>query len=647
MSKTYLTVDLEEWYQGLPSTSARPESWKSYESRIRANTDWLLRVLDSRKVKATFFVVGQVAREHPSLIAEISAQGHELGLHGDLHRRVDSMSPSQFRDDLKRNLDALARATSQQPKGFRAPYFSITWNMSWVYEVLAELDLEYDSSLFPVKTPLYGDPSAPAQPVVHANTLGRLRVYPISACPLAGFNIPFSGGFYFRSLPYQAFRILARRVLSLSRPLVFYCHPWEFDPDLPRPSSVTMAERVSLYAYLQGTSEKFLRFLEEFRPAPLGGCPVEGDEARRSRVGEPHPPHEIAIPRLPRIRLHPDQREITIHLMAPNERDAWRSYVHSHPRAGPMHLVEWYDVLDTASSVTPLYLMAAVGGKVAGVLPLYLSESLFTGRHVASLQGAFLADTDLVAAKLEAEAINVSFSRKAKYLLLRERSNILQPPDAAHQAVRSVIDLRQGAEALWGRLSSNTRRKVRKALKNGYTVETTGAWTDEFYAVYSKRMHQLGTPVETKKFFDSIAVHLGKETVFFSLLHGRRVVGGMLALVFNDALWSIYAAVDSVHMRSYANYRLYWSSIEHACARGLSRFDLGRSVVESGTHKFKKQWASRDQLVENAYFSIRDINLDKINLHRESSRKQKAWRRLPLPVANIIGPVLRRQLPFG
>jgi CelD/BcsL family acetyltransferase involved in cellulose biosynthesis len=343
-----------------------------------------------------------------------------------------------------------------------------------------------------------------------------------------------------------------------------------------------------------------------------------------------------------------DKQAASVQLMTPIAKDAWRKYALLHSKSGPMHLVEWYDVLRTASSVKPLFLMAKTGEEIAGILPLYFSRSLLVGRHVASLHGAFLADSSQVAMELQDEAMRLATGRKAKFLLLREPGEVPLRPNAWHTAARSIVELQAGAEQLWSRLSSNTRRKARKAAKNGYSVDRPNEWVDEFYPIYAARMRQLGTPVQAKSFFSAIQKHLRQVTIFFRLRQGSQMIGGQLAIMHNDSLWSMYVASDIRHMRSYANYQLYWSSIEWACMRGLKQFDLGRSVIGSGNNQFKKLWASNEQQVTNDYFSTgMPVDPHKANLHRESSLKQKVWSRLPLSITNTIGPFLRKQLPFS
>jgi len=260
-----ITIDFEDWYQGLTSTSQRPQDWPAFERRIQNAGTWLLKKLAQHGVRATFFIVGEVAREHPDLVRAIAAQGHAIGMHGDMHRRVDSMSRAEFAADIRANIAAIQKASGVVPRSFRAPCFSISKDTPWVWEELAAAGVRVDSSVFPVRSLLYGMPEAPRQPYVVETRYGPVTEVPVTTVPMMGSNLPFSGGFYFRALPYRAVALATRRLNARGQGVVFYFHPWEFDPDHPRPESVTRREALSHYGFLAPAAEKFSQLLNQFR----------------------------------------------------------------------------------------------------------------------------------------------------------------------------------------------------------------------------------------------------------------------------------------------------------------------------------------------------------------------------------------------
>lgn len=260
------TVDLEEWFQGLTSTNRDVARWPLLESRVVAVTRQLLGILASRRVTATFFVLGHVADHHPALIEEIAAAGHELGIHGYFHRFVNRMTPAEFDAELARSLEALERITGELPAGHRAPYFSINASTPWAFDCLARAGLRYDSSIFPVRSLLYGDPTAPRLPYrVPGHDLWEV---PATTLRWGGQNWPVGGGFYLRILPYAVTRWALRRLQAAGEPIVVYHHPWELDTG-QRYDAVTARERVTHYAGRRGLADKLQRLLRDFTFGPM------------------------------------------------------------------------------------------------------------------------------------------------------------------------------------------------------------------------------------------------------------------------------------------------------------------------------------------------------------------------------------------
>ena len=270
MPANLLTIDFEEWYQGLTSTSVQSERWSTFESRIEQQAELLLDMLDRHAVTATFFVVGEIARTHPGILREIARRGHEIGLHGDMHRRVDAMTKAEFAADLARNFDAVAHATGTGIAGYRAAYASLGRDTEWFFACLAAQGLDYDSSVFPVRTPLYGLPGATPTPSLIETAPASLVEIPISTATIAGKRVPFSGGFWFRQLPYAVVRRITQAKNAAGEPVIFYFHPWEFDPSHPRPDCTTAREHLSHYSRLRGAREKFCRLLGDFGFEPMG-----------------------------------------------------------------------------------------------------------------------------------------------------------------------------------------------------------------------------------------------------------------------------------------------------------------------------------------------------------------------------------------
>lgn len=232
------SFDVEEHHriEAAVGLTVTPELQAEYARRMEATTRRLLDQLAAAGVKATFFVVGEIARTHPGLVRAIHDAGHEVGSHSWDHRRVHRFTPESFREDLLRSKDALEQATGAAVWGFRAPTFSVVRETGWAVDVLAECGFAYDSSIFPVRHDRYGIPDAPRGPFRAVGRERDILELPPVTYRVAGLNLPVAGGGYFRLFPPVVMRAGLRQVARSRPPAVgmLYFHPWEFDPDQPR-----------------------------------------------------------------------------------------------------------------------------------------------------------------------------------------------------------------------------------------------------------------------------------------------------------------------------------------------------------------------------------------------------------------------------
>ena len=260
------TVDVEDWYHGIPIPEAQRAG---AERRLHKGLERLLGLLDAAGVKATFFLLGPIAQEHPDLVRAIAAGGHELGCHGWSHDLLYTMTPARMREETRRAADSIASLVGKPVTAYRAAYFSITRESLWALDELAALGFRYDSSIFPVRNWRYGIPDFEPRPQRIETPAGPIYELPISVRRVLGKNLPLSGGAYFRIYPYAVTRSNLRAVEAEGTAAVFYLHPWELDPDHPRVRFDWKA-RFTHYVNLGSTEPKLARLLREFRFAPLG-----------------------------------------------------------------------------------------------------------------------------------------------------------------------------------------------------------------------------------------------------------------------------------------------------------------------------------------------------------------------------------------
>lgn len=259
-----MSVDVEEYFQvsAFEGSIARAD-WESWPSRVDANMQLLLDLFSSKAIKATFFCLGWIAERHPDIVRRIVAEGHELASHGYDHTRAHAMSPAQFREDVRRTKATLEELSGVAVLGYRAPSFSIGKNNLWTLSELKAAGYQYSSSVFPIRHDLYGFPEAPRSPFVDADS-GLLEV-PMSTLRLFERNLPFCGGGYFRLYPYALTRWAVDRVNQRDgRPCIFYMHPWEVDPEQPRPRGLSLRTRFRHYLNLNKVSTRLARLIDDF-----------------------------------------------------------------------------------------------------------------------------------------------------------------------------------------------------------------------------------------------------------------------------------------------------------------------------------------------------------------------------------------------
>jgi polysaccharide deacetylase family protein (PEP-CTERM system associated) len=259
------TVDVEEHFHvnAFDRLVAR-EDWDRLPSRVERNVEVLLELLGRTGAFGTFFVLGWVARRQPVMVRRIADAGHEVACHSFGHRRVRTMAPSEFREDVRVAKATIEDAVGHPVFGFRAPSFSIVPGTEWAFDVLLEEGYRYDSSVFPIRRPGYGYPGAPIDAYLIRRAAGSLLEIPLATTTVAGIRLPAAGGGYLRQLPLGLIRRAFQEHTDRGAPATFYIHPWEIDPDQPRVAA-PFVTRVRHYRGLARTLPRLERLLGEFR----------------------------------------------------------------------------------------------------------------------------------------------------------------------------------------------------------------------------------------------------------------------------------------------------------------------------------------------------------------------------------------------
>ncbi len=270
-----LSVDLEDWFHAELVRSRVVDS--APERRVEWAVEPILVLLKRFQVQATFFVVGDVMRHHPGLVRRIYDEGHEIGCHGWSHRPLWTLDPERFAWELEEfDRDAASVVPVDEIIGFRAPTFSLDERTSWALDILQEHGFRYDSSIFPVRTYLYGLDGCP--PRCYRPTSQELAIdhedvefmeFPMTAYCLGGLCLPISGGFYLRAIPGPVLQGLLSKVNARGNPFVIYLHPWELDEHTPRVKGMSLLNRFVTYHNAASALRKVETLLQSFRFAPL------------------------------------------------------------------------------------------------------------------------------------------------------------------------------------------------------------------------------------------------------------------------------------------------------------------------------------------------------------------------------------------
>jgi polysaccharide deacetylase family protein (PEP-CTERM system associated) len=226
-----LTVDLEDWFHP-EYVSSRVDQLHAHPM-IEEATICVLGLLEELGIQSTFFVLGEIAARYPSIVQDIKCHGHEIASHGYTHTPLSRMTPTDFARETAWANSAIRDAAGETPVGFRAPSFSLSNRTVWALGILKEYGYLYDSSVFPLRTPLYGVRGAPAHPY-HPATDDICREardetlveFPPLTTSLAGVRVPASGGFYFRMLPTSVIQHAILKAHRNGHPAMMYLHPW-------------------------------------------------------------------------------------------------------------------------------------------------------------------------------------------------------------------------------------------------------------------------------------------------------------------------------------------------------------------------------------------------------------------------------------
>ncbi|MDL2121700.1 MAG: DUF3473 domain-containing protein [Deltaproteobacteria bacterium] len=261
-----LTIDVEDWFHILDLKNGYIlEDYDQLESRVERNTEVLLRILSDYKVKGTFFIVGWVAEKFPGLVRKIHEQAHEIASHGYAHVLCYEMKREEFKKDVQKSVQILEELTGEKVLGIRVAGASIKRENLWALDVLIDLGIIYDSSIYPDVRGHGGLPGAPRFPYYQMTPTGRkIFEIPSSCFDLLGKKIGFAGGGYLRLFPYSFIKRGINEYNRRGHPVNVYLHPREIDPSHPR-IKMPLHRKFKSYVNLHTTENKLRSLLRDYR----------------------------------------------------------------------------------------------------------------------------------------------------------------------------------------------------------------------------------------------------------------------------------------------------------------------------------------------------------------------------------------------
>jgi polysaccharide deacetylase family protein (PEP-CTERM system associated) len=260
--KNIMTVDVEDWYQTL-DLNIHPSKWNMYEDRVINNTNLILNYFSKYNIKATFFILGYIANKFPDLVKKIHSSGHEIGSHGNMHQLAYNQTRKEFIDDIKLSKDILENIIGTPVESFRASTWSIDKRNLWALEEIENAGYKYDSSIQPFKTYLSGMKNAPLNTFIPIIDNKKLKLTETPVSIFSKIKIPFSGGLYFRIIPFSINKLIINSV-NKNSPAMIYLHPWEFDENQPK-LKISLLTKFTHYYNLKNNLGKLDKTLNTFQ----------------------------------------------------------------------------------------------------------------------------------------------------------------------------------------------------------------------------------------------------------------------------------------------------------------------------------------------------------------------------------------------
>ncbi len=340
--------------------------------------------------------------------------------------------------------------------------------------------------------------------------------------------------------------------------------------------------------------------------------------------------------------------DVTVRTLEARDLAQWDAYVNIHPDATFFHRAGWKRVIEAAFGHRTHFLLAERGGEMVGVLPLVEIRSRLFGHNLGSLPfctyGGILADHDAAWRALDEAAQTLAMRLKVGALEYRNQmaQHAHWPTKDLYVTFRKAIE--PDVEANMNAIPRKQRAMVRKGIKAGLVGEIDPD-TTRFFQAYSASVHRLGTPVFSRKFFRLLKEEFGDDCEVLTITLEGQVIASVMSFYFRDEVLPYYGGGADAARAVAGNDFMYWELMRRACERGFKMFDFGRSKRGTGSFDFKKNWGFEPTPLYYEYFLVTDTDVPEINpLNPKYRLFIQAWKKMPLALANVIGPHIVKNL---
>lgn len=331
----------------------------------------------------------------------------------------------------------------------------------------------------------------------------------------------------------------------------------------------------------------------------------------------------------------------------------WDSYVESEELTSLYHLSAWKDLMARTFGHRSHYLLAKEGKEVVGILPLLHIKSQLAGHFLTSMPGGMCARDPHIADALLGRAKDLVRSAGAKYLILRDGYRRWDLSDLVtdENHCRLVAQLSADEEQVWRGIKKRARQLTAKAIRAGLEVVDGTQSFEQIYPIYSRAMRDRGTPTLGRGFFREVLAEFPDLFVFLAVRHEGKFLGGGFLTPWKDSVCCTWGGMLREYYDLRPNHLLYWETLKYGVERGFRWLDFGRSRHDSGTFVFKQAWGSEPRSLYQQYFLNGISSPPAVGAGWKADPRYRIfvqlWTRLPLPVTEVLGPQLRRRMPFG